>query len=86
MQFIFDKNKSGINKTKHGIDFVEAQKLWLDEFRVIIPAKIVGEPRYLIIAKISDKHWSAIFTIRQNKIRIISVRRSRENEKEIYNS
>ncbi|WP_394330310.1 BrnT family toxin [Lunatimonas lonarensis] len=28
--------------------------------------------------------WSAVYTIRNNKIRIISVRKSRENEKEIY--
>lgn len=86
MEFEFDLNKSRTNKEKHGIDFFEAQKLWEDPYRIEIPAKYLDEPRYLLIGKIDDKHWAAIFTYRANKIRIISVRRARKNEKEIYES
>lgn len=82
----FDERKSVSNKNKHDIDFIEAQLLWKDENRLIIPAKDVDEPRYLMIAKIDDKHWSAVFTIRNKKMRIISVRRSRQNEIELYES
>ncbi|GAB6162735.1 BrnT family toxin [Desulfothermus naphthae] len=78
--------KTKKNKEKHGIDFVEAQKLWEDPYRVEIPARYVDEPRYLLIGRIKDEYWSAIFTYRSDKIRIISVRRARKNEKEIYNS
>ncbi|MGD8782573.1 MAG: BrnT family toxin [Ignavibacteria bacterium] len=60
--------------------------IWADPDRIIIPAKNVNEPRYLIIGKINNICWSAIYTIRKENIRIISVRRSRENEKEIYES
>jgi uncharacterized DUF497 family protein len=84
--FEFDESKSELNKTKHGIDFEEAQLLWKDMDRIVIPAKDLDEPRYLMIAKIKEKHWSAIFTIRMKKIRIISVRRSRPNERSIYES
>ena len=84
MEFEFDINKNKKNKEKHGIDFIEAQKLWEDPYRIEIPAKCLDEPRYLLIGKINDKHWAAIFTYRKNKIRIISVRRARKNEKEIY--
>ena len=84
--FEFDAIKSEQNKKKHVIDFEEAQILWEDKDRIVIPAKNLDEPRYLLIAKVSDKHWSAIFTIRRNKIRIISVRRSRSNERSIYES
>jgi len=84
--FEFDNNKSKSNKVKHGIDFDEAKQLWYDANRIIIPARVIDEPRFLLIAKIDIKHWSAIFTIRNNKIRIISVRRSRQNEIEIYES
>ncbi len=80
----FNVIKSEINKKKHGIDFEEARSLWEDKDRIIIPAKNLDEPRYLLVAKIDDKHWSAIFTIRKKKIRIISVRRSRPNERSIY--
>ena len=86
MDFEFDKNKSKANKNKHGIDFIEAQKLWNDPGRIEIPTKYLDEPRYVLIATINNKHWSAVFTYRNNKIRLISVRRSRENEKEIYES
>jgi len=84
MEFEFDKRKSQINKRKHGIDFIEAQALWNDPDRVEIPAKTIDEERLLIIGKISDRCWSAIITYRNEKARIISVRRSRKEEIEIY--
>jgi uncharacterized DUF497 family protein len=86
MEFAFDKRKSQINKKKHGIDFAEAQALWNDPDRIEIPAKTIDEERFLIIGKISDKYWSAIITYRNEKIRIISVRRSRKEEIDIYES
>jgi uncharacterized DUF497 family protein len=84
MQFEYDINKNGLNKRKHGIDFVEAQALWKDPDRIEIPARTVDEPRYLLVGKIGDDHWSAIISYRDEKIRIISVRRSRREEVEIY--
>ena len=86
VEFEFDKRKSQINKNKHGIDFIEAQVLWEDTNRIEIPAKTIDEERYLLIGKISDKCWSAIVTYRGEKVRIISVRRSRKEEVEIYES
>jgi uncharacterized DUF497 family protein len=86
MEFEFDKRKSKTNKKKHGIDFVEARALWNDPDRIEIPAITVDEPRFIVIGKISDIHWSTIITYRDEKIRIISVRRSRKEEIEIYES
>jgi len=86
MEFEFDNKKSERNEKKHGINFSEAQNLWKDNNRIEIPLKYLDEKRFLIISKVADGYWSAIFTYRKNKIRIISVRRSRENEKEIYKS
>ena len=84
MQFEFDESKSRSNKLKHGIDFVEAQSLWLDELRVEIPARTVDEPRFVLIGKIDGKHWSAVFSYRGDQVRLISVRRSRVEEVAIY--
>jgi len=86
MEFEFDKRKSQNNKNKHGIDFIEVQALWNDPDRIEIPAKTIDEERFLMIGKISDKYWSAIITYRSEKVRIISVRRSRKEEIEIYES
>ena len=86
MEFEFDRRKNQTNKKKHGSDFVEAQALWDDPDRIEIPAVTIDEPRFLVIGKISDTHWSTIITYRGDKIRIISVRRSRREEIEIYES
>jgi uncharacterized DUF497 family protein len=82
----FDKGKSDINKKKHGIDFIEARALWQDEKRIEIPARTVDEARLLIVGIIEGIHWSAIVTCRGNRIRIISVRHSREEEVKLYES
>ena len=86
MNFEFDSKKSKTNKTKHGIDFVEAQKLWTDVDYLEIPAKTTDEPRFLVIGKIGDKHWAGIITYRNDIIRIISMRRARSEEIELYES
>lgn len=86
MEFEFNVNKSKANKQKHGIDFMEAQALWEDPNLIEIPAKTSDEPRFLVIGCISNNHWSGVITYRNEKIRIISVRRSRTEEIEIYES
>ena len=85
MEFEFDEGKSQINAEKHGIDFTEAQLLWCDENRLVVEARSETEPRYAIIAAHAGKLWTAIFTVREDRIRIISVRRSRHGEEEGYN-
>ena len=84
MSFEFDPNKSESNKEKHGIDFVEALVLWDDPDLIEIPVKTVDEPRFMVIGRISRKHWSGIITYRDENIRITSVRRSRPEEVKIY--
>lgn len=86
MQFEFDSVKSQINKSKHGIDFEKAKALWNDASRVEIQAISTNEPRFMAIGIIDGKHWSAIVTYRNFVVRIISVRRSRENEVKLYGS
>jgi uncharacterized DUF497 family protein len=84
MPFKYDPHKSKINLAKHGMDFEDAQALWDDEHRLEIPAKPMDEPRFLVIGKIKDTLWSAVITYRAEHVRIISVRRSRDDERELY--
>ncbi len=84
MEFEFDSKKSDSNKQKHGIDFHEAQALWGDPDLIEVPVQTMDEPRYLVIGTIEGKHWSGVITYRGDKVRIISVRRSRKEEVEIY--
>jgi uncharacterized DUF497 family protein len=84
--FEFDSKKSGANLNKHGIDFVKAQALWDDPDLIDIQARSDNEPRSLVIGRIAETYWSAIITYRSEKIRIISVRRSRKSEVNLYES
>ena len=84
--FEYDEAKGRSNAAKHGIDFQTAQSLWEDVDALEIPARSEDEPRWLLIGRIGGRHWSAIATRRGEKIRIISVRPARREERELYES
>ncbi|MGC1306074.1 MAG: BrnT family toxin [Phormidesmis sp.] len=84
--FEYDPEESAQNKLKHGIDFEQAQQIWHDAQRAEISANSTIESRFMVIGRLGGKHWSAIITYREDNIRIISVRRSRSEEVEIYGS
>lgn len=86
MTFEYDPIKSHSNLNKHGIDFEQAQAIWDDESYIEIPARTLDEPRWLVVGKIDEIYWSAVITYRGENIRIISVRRSRDEEIELYES
>jgi uncharacterized DUF497 family protein len=86
MEFECDPEKSNSNKAKHGIDFEQAKQLWEDPDRLEISARTEEEPRYMTIGTIGDAVWSAVFTYRGERVRIISVRRARESEVRAYES
>jgi len=85
LEFEFDPKKSQSNKVKHGIDFEEAKALWDGDKFVEADAKFPGdEPRTFRIAPIENVLWFCVFTRREEKIRLISVRHVRPAEKEFY--
>ena len=86
MMFDFDPQKSRANRERHGIDFIAAQKMWDDVDLLEIPARTEDEPRWVVIGRIGAKCWSAVVTYRGDVVRIISVRRSRKEEVEPYES
>jgi len=86
MEFEFDSVKSRGNLAKHGIDFIEAQQIWDDPNAEMTPARMEDETRWIVTGYIKHIHWSAIITFRGEFVRIISVRRSREQEKTWYES
>lgn len=86
MQFEYDPNKSTANKAKHGIDFEDAQRIWDDPWMIEAPARTEDEPRFLAIGRIGEKHWAAIYAVRAGRVRLISVRRARQQEVAFYES
>jgi uncharacterized protein len=69
---------------KHGINFVSVQALWEDQGHVEVPARTEDEPRFLVIGRIGETHWSVVITYRGERVRIISARRARKEEVRLY--
>lgn len=83
MRFEFDREKSAINKQKHGIRLEEAIQLWQKAY-LELRAKTVDEPRYMAIGQIHGKLYACIDTMRGDAVRLISCRRAREQEEQLY--
>ena len=75
--------KKTVNHFVSGIDFAEATQLWLGKYKEFT-AKNEYENRYAIIGKLEAKFYTCIFCIRNDRIRIISCRRSRKKEVMLY--
>jgi len=85
MKFEWDSRKSNANRDKNGIDFESAKALWVDENRIEIEAPHPIEERRILIAHSQGNFGTAVFTIREEStMRLISVRRSRKKEVEVY--
>ena len=84
--FEWDKVKSASNHSKHGISFLQATEMWNDPNLAQLRSlrDEFDETRFLVIAKIDNVMWSAVITLREQRVRIISVRRSRQSEVSIY--
>ena len=82
-EFEFDPAKSAANSGKHQIDFLDAQELWTvpayDQ-----PSPFVRESRRLRTGKLADLIWTAVYTLRGERVRLISVRRARTEEVATY--
>ncbi len=83
MEFEYDPEKSEINQQKHGISLEEAKILW-EGSGVTIEGRILEERRFATIGLLREKFYSCVFVFREFKIRIISLRRSRDREIKIY--
>jgi len=86
MEFEFDAAKSELNRLKHGIDFEGAKRLWDDPRLCEAPARTIDEARFIVVGRIGTSHWAAIVTYRDERVRLISVRRARDEEIERYES
>ncbi len=84
MEFEYDPAKSAANKDKHCLYFFEAQALWNDPNRQLGDAIERGERREMLFAMFDEKIWSAVFVKPGTRIRLISVRRARDNEVKLY--
>lgn len=84
MEFEYDAQKSRANLAKHGIDFDEARELWKDQLRIDTVIEHRGERRRFMLARYAGACWVAIYTMRGERVRLISVRRAVREEAAYY--
>jgi uncharacterized DUF497 family protein len=80
--YTWDESKNQANKKKHGISFEDARDSIFEGHNILAPAVAYdkNEPRHAVIGKHNGKYYVGIFTLTQQGIRIISVRRARHEE------
>lgn len=84
--FEWDDEKATANAAKHAITFGEAIAIWADSKRVVEVASRPedGEHRSRVIGLIEGRLFIAVYTLRNETIRIISARRANKREAKVY--
>jgi uncharacterized DUF497 family protein len=83
VKFDWDPVKNTSNQAKHGISLAEACALWRGPV-VTLPSRNPDELRQLAIGLVDGKHWTVVYAPRGDHLRLISARRSRTNEKALF--
>jgi uncharacterized DUF497 family protein len=83
LEFEWDERKNESNKSKHGVSFFDAQKAFLDPFRIIAEdlehSKV--EKRYFCFGSVDQKIVTVRFTFRKRTIRILGAGYWRQGKK-----
>lgn len=83
--FDWDSGNIGKNK-KHGLADIEIEHMF--HHPILFVGKIVepvnAESRWLVLGKVKSKVRACVFTRRDSKLRVISCRVARENERTLY--
>lgn len=82
--FEWDKNKRLYNIEKHGFDFIDVIEIFDDPNRIELETIRNGEKRFQTIGIVNDLVLFLVYTLRDRKKRIISVRRANKNERKAY--
>ena len=83
MGFEWDEAKNAANLEKHGIDFLDASKIF-DGPIVVVPARSSEEERFKAIGTTQNQVWVVIYAQREESRRVISARRASRNERRQY--
>lgn len=84
VEFEWDEDKRRINIGKHGIDFRDVRNMF-DGRPILTNFAVRGdEVRHVTVVMIGERLRTVIWTWRDGRARIISVRRARDAEERAY--
>ena len=85
MDFEWDNAKNQTNFEKRGLRFEDAALVFENEtFTFLDDRKDYGEKRYVTLGQLAKRVVVMVHTQRNDKMRIISLRKANEREKKIY--
>ena len=86
MDIEWDGCKSKQNEEKHGVDFVRALEIWRGYHLEVdgIARSVDGEERGATVGLVGGEVYTALWTRRSSCLRLISVKRARKREKEVF--
>lgn len=85
MDFEWDSAKEQANRKKHGVDFSTAAKVFLDPYVIEFDdLDASGELRFNAIGLVEDRMLFVAYTMRGDKVRVISARGAEPHEKRKY--
>ena len=85
MRYQWDENKALNNLNKHGIDFADAVLVFSDELAITIFDPRFEEERFIIIGMDAlSRVLVVVYTMRGDRIRLISARKATRNERRQY--
>ena len=86
MDFEWDENKRATNLREHGLDLMDAIRLFDGRPVYTYPSPRHGEERFVTVGLLAHKGFAVVWTERAQAVRIISFRRARDAEERKYRS
>ena len=86
-QFEWDAGNQGKNLKKHDVNDEECEEIFFDEHKKILKDTLHSETedRFILIGKtVAGRVLFVAYTLRTNKIRIISARNCNKKEQKLY--
>ena len=85
MEYEWDPRKAVANLKKHGVDFAEAISVLSDDLALTIRESHPDDDRFVTMGMDSlDLIFVVVYTMREEKIRIISARKATPRERKQY--
>jgi uncharacterized protein len=84
MNFEWDEDKRLINIERHGFDFLDAVSMFDGRPVLTLASTFAAEERHLTVGSFNERFVTAVWTWRDDAIRLISVRSARDGEKREY--
>ena len=84
MDFEWDEKKRAINLAEHGLDLIDATKLFDGRPVFTYPSPRPGEERFVTVGRLTNRFFAVVWTERVEAIRLISFRRARDAEERKY--